>query len=67
MKTFNRLIDPSDDVRITGEVLVDGENIHGKDVEITHIRKKMGLLSQRPVSLPMSIFDTLLTVYGFMG
>ena len=62
LKTFNRLIDPSVDVRISGKVLVDGENIHGKNVEITHIRKKMGLLSQRPCPLPMSIFDNV--AYG---
>jgi phosphate transport system ATP-binding protein len=59
LKTFNRLIDPSVEVRISGKVLVDGENIHGKGVEITHIRKKMGLLSQRPCPLPMSIFDNI--------
>ena len=62
LKTFNRLIDPSVDVRISGNVLVDGENILGKNVEITHIRKKMGLLSQRPCPLPMSIFDNV--AYG---
>jgi phosphate transport system ATP-binding protein len=59
LKTFNRLIDPSVEVRISGKVLVDGENIHDKKVEITHIRKKMGLLSQRPCPLPMSIFDNV--------
>jgi len=62
LKTFNRLLEQSIDVRIDGQVLVDGENIHGKDVEIINIRKKMGLLSQRPCPLPMSIFDNV--AYG---
>ena len=62
LKTFNRLLQNSLDVRIEGDVLVDGENIHGKDVEVENIRKKMGLLSQRPCPLPMSIFDNI--AYG---
>ncbi len=62
LKTFNRLIESSDGIKISGEVLLDGENIYGKNVEVTHIRKKMGLLSQRPMPLPMSIFDNI--AYG---
>lgn len=62
LKTFNRLLDPSVDIRIQGEVLLDNENIHDNKVEITHIRRKMGLLSQRPCPLPMSIFDNV--AYG---
>jgi len=62
LKTFNRLLDNSADVKITGKVLVDGENIYDPDVEVTHIRQKMGLLSQRPYPLPMSIYDNV--AYG---
>lgn len=62
LKTFNRLLDNTSDVKITGKVLVDGENIYDPDIEITHIRKKMGLLSQRPYPLPMSIYDNI--AYG---
>lgn len=62
LKTFNRLLQNSLDVKIEGDVLVDGENIHGKGVEVENIRKKMGLLSQRPCPLPMSIFDNI--AYG---
>jgi phosphate transport system ATP-binding protein len=62
LKTFNRLLDSNTDVRIEGKVLVDGEDLYGKDTEVTHIRKKMGLLSQRPFPLPMSIYDNI--AYG---
>jgi len=62
LKTFNRLLDNSSDVKITGKVLVDCENIYDQNVEVTHIRKKMGLLSQRPYPLPMSIYDNV--AYG---
>lgn len=62
LKTFNRLHDSSVDVRVEGKVLVDGENIYDPGTEVTHIRKKMGLLSQRPSPLPMSIYDNI--AYG---
>jgi len=62
LKSFNRLIDTTDGVRVSGEVSVDGENILDPKVEVTHIRKKMGLLSQKPYPLPMSIYDNV--AYG---
>ncbi|WP_313271122.1 MULTISPECIES: phosphate ABC transporter ATP-binding protein [unclassified Sphingobacterium] len=62
LKTLNRLLDDIDGVDITGSVLVNGEDIYAKGAEVTHIRKKMGLLSQRPFPLPMSIFDNI--AYG---
>jgi phosphate transport system ATP-binding protein len=59
LKTFNRLLDVSSGVKITGKVLVDGEDIYGPDADVIALRKKMGLLSQRPFPLPMSIFDNV--------
>ena len=43
LKSFNRLIDSTEGVRISGQELVDGENIFDPHTEVTHIRKKMGL------------------------
>jgi len=62
LKSFNRLLDPMDNVRITGKVLLDGEDIYDPKAEVTHIRRKMGLLSQKPYPLPMSIYDNV--AYG---
>jgi phosphate transport system ATP-binding protein len=59
LKTLNRLIESVDGVKVTGSVLIDGEDIYKPDIELTHIRKKMGLLSQRPYPLPMSIYDNV--------
>jgi phosphate transport system ATP-binding protein len=59
LKTINRLIDDNEKVNIKGQIVVDGEDIYGKKTEITHLRKKLGLLSQRPTPLPMSIFDNI--------
>ena len=62
LKSFNRLIDSVEGVRVTGKVFVDGENIFNPKTEVTHIRKKMGLLAQSPYPLPMSIYDNV--AYG---
>ncbi len=62
LKSLNRLLDPLDDVKISGKILVDGEDVYDAKTEVTHIRKKMGLLSQRPQALPMSIYDNV--AYG---
>ena len=62
LRCFNRLLDTVDDVRVDGRVLVDGENIFDVGIDVTRIRKKMGLLSQRPFPLPMSIYDNI--AYG---
>ncbi|MBI5788474.1 MAG: phosphate ABC transporter ATP-binding protein [Candidatus Schekmanbacteria bacterium] len=62
LKSFNRLLDLQDGFKISGKVLVDGEDIYDPKVEVTHLRKKMGLLSQRPCVLPMSIYENV--AYG---
>ncbi|MCT1525385.1 phosphate ABC transporter ATP-binding protein [Sphingobacterium hotanense] len=62
LKTLNRLLDDQKDVEVTGSVLVNNEDIYALGAEVTHIRKKMGLLSQKPFPLPMSIFDNI--AYG---
>lgn len=62
LKTFNRLIDNVEGVRIEGKVLVNGEDIISSGTDITSFRRKMGLISQRPCPLPMSIYDNI--AYG---
>lgn len=59
LKSLNRLLDINDNVEVTGEVLVDGENIYGRGVDVLALRQRMGLLSQRPQPLPMSIYDNV--------
>jgi len=62
LKSFNRMLELSEGVKITGEVIINGENIYNPKADVYEIRKKMGLLSQRPYSLPMSIYDNV--AYG---
>ena len=62
LKTLNRMNDLVDGVKITGQVLVDGEDIFGKDVDTTVLRKKVGMVFQQPNPFPMSIYDNI--AYG---
>lgn len=59
LRTFNRLLENEGDTRIDGRIILDGENIIGSGKDPMLIRKKMGLLSQRPVPLPLSIYDNI--------
>jgi phosphate transport system ATP-binding protein len=59
LKTLNRMHDETPEVKITGKVFVDDENIYSQGVNVIDIRKKMGLLAQRPCPLPMSVFDNV--------
>ncbi|MBN1861963.1 MAG: phosphate ABC transporter ATP-binding protein [Candidatus Thermoplasmatota archaeon] len=62
LKSFNRLLEIQDDVKISGQILVNGKNILVSGLNVPDIRKKMGLLSQKPYPLPMSIYDNI--AYG---
>ena len=59
LKSFNRFLELTDGTTITGEVRVDGQNIYAGDVDVTAVRKRVGLLAQRPTPLPMSIYDNV--------
>ncbi len=62
LKSLNRMHDETPEVKISGKIFVDGENIYGPGVNVIDTRRKMGLLAQRPCPLPMSIFDNV--AYG---
>lgn len=62
LKTLNRMNDLIDNVRIEGEVKLDGEDIYGKNVDTTVLRKKVGMVFQQPNPFPMSIYDNI--AYG---
>ncbi len=62
LKTLNRMNDLVPGVRITGEVFYNGENIYGKDVDVTRLRKQIGMVFQKANPFPMSIYDNI--AYG---
>ncbi len=62
LKTLNRFLELTDGTKIMGKVLIDGQDIYAPEVDETEVRKRVGLLAQRPSPLPMSIYDNV--VYG---
>lgn len=62
LKCINRLIDLTDDVRVQGQVLLDGIDVYAAGGDVEDVRKHAGLLAQRPFPLPMSIYDNV--AYG---
>jgi phosphate transport system ATP-binding protein len=62
LKSFNMLLDLDRAFHVDGRIFVDGENLLADRTDVHRIRRKMGLLSQRPVPLPMSIFENV--AYG---
>jgi phosphate transport system ATP-binding protein len=59
LRCLNRLIDLTDGAKVTGEVLIDGENILAPDADLLRLRKKVGMLAQKPQVLPMSIYENV--------
>lgn len=62
LKTLNRMNDLVNGVRIEGGVYLDGEDIYTPDVDITKLRKRVGMVFQQPNPFPMSIYDNV--AYG---
>ena len=62
LKTLNRMNDLVGGVKITGEVTYDGENIYDPSVDVNELRKRIGMVFQKPNPFPMSIYDNI--AYG---
>ena len=61
LKSLNRMNDLVEGCRIEGEVLLDGEDIY-KDMDVNLLRKRVGMVFQKPNPFPMSIYDNI--AYG---
>ncbi|MFQ6792941.1 phosphate ABC transporter ATP-binding protein PstB [Thomasclavelia sp.] len=62
LKTLNRMNDYVKDVKITGSITLDDEDIYDSRVDTTVLRKKVGMVFQQPNPFPMSIYDNI--AYG---
>lgn len=62
LRLFNRMNDLIPNTRLTGEIHIDGKDIYGKDVQVDELRKKVGMVFQRPNPFPKSIFENV--AYG---
>ena len=62
LRLFNRMNDLIDNVKITGEILVDGMDIYNKNMNVDELRIKVGMVFQKPNPFPKSIFENV--AYG---
>jgi len=62
LRIFNRMNDLIDGVRTTGKILIDGADIFGPDSDLVKLRKKVGMVFQRPNPFPLSVYENI--VFG---
>jgi phosphate transport system ATP-binding protein len=59
LRSFNRMYDLYPGMKAEGELLLDGKNILGNDVDLNLLRAKVGMVFQKPTPFPMSIYDNV--------
>ena len=62
LRAFNRMNDLTASARMEGEVILDGENINAAGVDVVDVRRRVGMVFQRPNPFPKSIYDNV--AYG---
>ncbi|MBP4049155.1 phosphate ABC transporter ATP-binding protein PstB [Chromobacterium violaceum] len=59
LRTFNRMYELYPGLRAEGEIMLDGQNILGRDIDVNLLRAKVGMVFQKPTPFPMSIYDNI--------
>jgi phosphate transport system ATP-binding protein len=59
LRCLNRMNDTIRGTRVTGEVLLDGKNVYDRDTDVVELRKRVGMVFQRPNPFPQSIFQNV--------
>jgi phosphate transport system ATP-binding protein len=59
LRSVNRLNDLIDNLRISGDMRLNGDSIYGRFVDVIELRKRMGMVFQKPNPFPMSIFENV--------
>lgn len=62
IKSLNRMNDIVEGCKITGSIKLDGEDIYGRNMDINMLRKRVGMVFQKPNPFPMSVYDNI--AYG---
>lgn len=62
LRTLNRMNDIIPGVKVEGQVYLDGQNVYAPGVDVVELRKRVGMVFQKPTPFPMSIFDNV--AYG---
>ncbi len=59
LRTLNRMNDLIDDVRVEGEVIIDGEDIYKSNIDVVELRKKIGMIFQKSNPFPKSVYENV--------
>ncbi len=59
LRSINRMNEMIDGVKVEGQILLDGEDIYQKDIDVVELRRKVGMVFQRPNPFPKSIFENV--------
>ncbi|WP_455364033.1 phosphate ABC transporter ATP-binding protein, partial [[Eubacterium] cellulosolvens] len=59
IRTFNRMNDIIEECKITGAVYLDGLNLYADDVDVVHIRRRVGMVFQKPNPFPKSVYENI--------
>lgn len=62
LRSFNHMIDLTPNARVEGEIFLDNENINSEQVDVVDVRRRIGMVFQRPNPFPKSIYDNV--AYG---
>jgi phosphate transport system ATP-binding protein len=62
VRVFNRMNDSVSGVRISGDILLDGQSIYAHGLDVRHLRKRVGMVFQRPNPFPLSVYENV--AYG---
>ncbi|MEJ2046214.1 MAG: phosphate ABC transporter ATP-binding protein PstB [Reinekea sp.] len=62
LRTLNRMNDTIDICRVSGNILLDGENIYDREMDVVSLRARVGMVFQKPNPFPKSIYDNV--AYG---
>ena len=62
LRCLNRMNDTIEGVRVEGSILLDGDNIYGKSMDVVQLRARVGMVFQKPNPFPKSIYDNV--AYG---
>lgn len=62
LRCFNRMNDLIDNVRVTGTISLEGQNINAKEVDVAQLRRRVGMVFQRPNPFPKTIYENV--AYG---
>jgi phosphate transport system ATP-binding protein len=59
LRSLNRMLDLDPDWQVSGAVLLNGQSVYGKDIQLAALRRKVGMVFSVPVTLPMTIYENL--------